>query len=156
MSPISRSAMGLGLVAVMLAGTALPAAADVAPAAAAAPVPSTSATPRTAPPPGPALNGPLGARLERRADRLCERAAKAGPRIDRAVARISGDATTRGSVLWLRAKADQVRATDPTLAGLLESRAQIREARLPVLKLRRQELPKVTAWCDAHDHPAGG
>lgn len=163
-APRSRTTMGArgrlagtGLAAVLMVGpamgVALPAAADETRTPSNAPSSSAAPNAPTAP---SGLTGPGKRRLERRADRLCRRVPEVDARLTRVIARVSGGADTRGSVQWLRARADRVRAKNPTFADLLDSRAEIRQARLPVLRLRKQELPKVTAWCKAHGRPAGG
>jgi hypothetical protein len=89
-------------------------------------------------------------RLEKRATRLCSRAPKVSEQVTRLTARFSGDVNTQGSVLWLQAKADRVRPKDAAMADLIDGHAKIRQSRLATLKLRAEQLPKVTAWCKAH------
>jgi hypothetical protein len=88
--------------------------------------------------------------LAKRAARLCKRVPKVQERVTRLTARFSGDVNTRGSVLWLQAKADQVRPKDAALAEIIDGRAKIRQSRLATLKLRAEQLPKVATWCKAH------
>ncbi|MCW2885969.1 MAG: hypothetical protein QOE54_1515 [Streptosporangiaceae bacterium] len=103
------------------------------------------------PTPGPSAPGPQAKPdLTKRAARLCKRVPKVEQRVTRLTARFSGDPNTRGSVLWLQAKADKVRPKDAALADIIDGRAKIRQSRLATLKLRADQLPKVAAWCKAH------
>lgn len=127
--------VGAGLATVLSVGAAAPAAlADT-----------------TSPSPKPTAN----TALHKRGARMCKRIPKVEARVAKLTARFSADAGTRGSVLWLQARADKVRAKNPTLAAVIDDRAKIREARLGVLKLRADELTKVTAWCQAHGFTVG-
>ena len=93
--------------------------------------------------------------LGQRAKRVCKREPRVAKRVDKLIARFSGDATTRGSVLWLKARADKVRASDAQLASIIDSRAQIRQSRINTLKLRQGELAKVASWCSTHGYSTG-
>jgi hypothetical protein len=90
-----------------------------------------------------------------RAKRLCKREPRVATRVDKLIARFSGDATTRGSVLWVKARADKVRPRDAQLAAIIDGRAQIRQSRITTLKLRKSELAKVASWCSAHGYSTG-
>jgi hypothetical protein len=130
---------GVGLATVLALSAAAPS------ALADSPTPSPSA---------PAQKGQKAQkaqqRLEKRATRLCSRAPKVSEQVTRLTARFSGDVNTAGSVLWLQAKADRVRPKDAAMADLIDGHAKIRQSRLATLKLRAEQLPKVTAWCKAH------
>jgi hypothetical protein len=110
-----------------------------------APTPSSTAT-----------NKAGQARLHVRAVRLCRRASRVEPRVNRLVTRLSAGPGTRGSIQFLQARANRVRAKDAALADILDGRVAIRQSRLHTLQLRRQQLPKVTAWCATHDLKSGG
>jgi hypothetical protein len=65
-------------------------------------------------------------------------------RIDKLTARINGDASTRGSTAWLKAKADKARAAGHTAgADLLDARAAARAARLDRLAQLRTQIQGV-------------
>jgi hypothetical protein len=72
--------------------------------------------------------------------RLCERRLpKIEARTDRLITRITGDADTRGSAEWLRAKAARERdAGRETSARLLDERAERRAGRVDELKRIQQ------------------
>jgi hypothetical protein len=105
----------------------------------------------TPPTPTPTATSTAGQqRLHARAVLLCARVHRVERRVDRLITRFSAGPDKRGSVQWVRAKADQVRAKDPALADIIDRRAQIRQSRLNTLQLRKQQLPKVVAWCGSH------
>lgn len=95
-------------------------------------------------------------RLHARAARLCARADRVERRVNRLITRFSAGPGTRGSIQWVQARADRVRAKDPALADIIDGRARIRQSRLNTLQLRKQQLPKVEAWCASHGLGAGG
>ena len=67
-------------------------------------------------------------------------------RIDRVIARINGDAGTRGSTAWLEAKSEQARdAGFAALADLLDTRAKARPERLDELAALRSDVQDVQA-----------
>jgi hypothetical protein len=94
-------------------------------------------------------------RLAKRAKRMCARAERVEPRVNRLVNRLSAGPATRGSVQRLQKRAAAVRARDAALAEILDGQVRIRQSRLATLKLRQQNLPKVEKWCDAHGYRDG-
>lgn len=65
-------------------------------------------------------------------------------RIDKLTTRINGDASTKGSTAWLRAKANEARAKGYTaLADLLTARADDRPGRLDELTKLRSDVQHV-------------
>ncbi|MBO9553394.1 hypothetical protein [Cellulomonas sp.] len=82
------------------------------------------------------------------AQRLCARAATAQDRVAGLLARISGDATTQGSVAWLRARAADARhAGHDAQADRLERRADRRAERLTTLQDADDRLAHAAAIC---------
>jgi hypothetical protein len=119
----------------------------------------TPAAQADTPPPTPtptATSKVTQQRLHARAVLLCARAHRVERRVDRLNTRLSAGPGTRGSVQWVQAKADRVRAKDPALADIIDGRARIRQSRLNTLRLRKQQLPKVTAWCGSHGLDTAG
>ena len=67
-------------------------------------------------------------------------------RIDRLTDRINGDADTRGSTAWLKAKSEQARAAGfVALADLLDTRAGLRPQRLDALSDLEHDVQDVQA-----------
>lgn len=130
---------GAGLAAVLAVGTATAALAD-------------SSTPAAK----PTTTKPTTTKQHKRGvAALCEREPKQAARADKLIARLSGDAGTKGSVQWLNARAAKVQAKDPALAAIITDRAQERQSQLATLKIRKDELAKTAAWCGTKGHPVG-
>ncbi|WP_436492713.1 hypothetical protein [Actinokineospora sp. HUAS TT18] len=72
---------------------------------------------------------------------LCEkRLPKAEKRVTKLLERINGDAGTKGSVAWLKARAEKERAAGrETSANLLEEKAERRAGRV-------EQLNKIKGW----------
>lgn len=85
----------------------------------------------------------------------CKREPKQAARVNKLIARFSGDATTKGSVQWLNARAAKVQAKDPALAAIITDRANARQSQLNTLKIRKDELAKIAAYCGTKGHPVG-
>ncbi len=89
------------------------------------------------------------ARVEERVDRLCARVPLVTDRVEQALDRINGDASERGSILWLYDKADRAReAGRDDLADLIEGRIDIRIERVDVLEARLEWLSEAAQLCD--------
>jgi hypothetical protein len=89
------------------------------------------------------------ARFEERVDRLCARVPLVTDRAERALHRINGDASVRGSILWLHDKADWAReAGRADLADLIDRRIDIRIERVDVLEARLDWLSEAARLCD--------
>ena len=134
-----KTLVGAGAVGVLVF-TAVPA------AQAATPTPTPTATQSAA----PKQQSATPKQLKARAHRLCARVDKVQHRVDRVAGRLSAGADKRGSVKWLQARANAVRAKNPAKAELLDGRARVGQARLATLQVRREQLPKVAKWCDEH------
>jgi hypothetical protein len=113
--------------------------------------PAAQATDTPTPTPTPTAGSTVQQqRLHARAVLLCARVDRVERRVNRLTTRLSAGPETRGSVRWVQAKADRVRAKDAALADIIDGRARIRQSRLNTLQLRKQQLPKVTTWCASH------
>lgn len=89
------------------------------------------------------------AHIEERVDWLCARVPLVTRRVERALDRINGDATVRGSIEWLHDRADQARdAGRDDLAELIEGRIDIRIERIDVLEARLDWLSQAAQLCD--------
>lgn len=80
-----------------------------------------------------------------KADKVCTvRIPKALQRIDTLVAKINGDASTKGSTAWLQAKEQQARSSGHTaLADLIQDRITDRPQRLQQLSTLKSQLQDV-------------
>jgi hypothetical protein len=122
---------------------ALLSAAGTAAAGTATPLTSTSA-PTTAK--APAGDG---------ARALCKRAPKTDARIARALKRLNGPATVRGSVARLQKRVDNAAAKgDTAVETYLKDKLAFRKSLIPTLNQRGTDLAAVRAWCAAR--PSGG
>jgi hypothetical protein len=139
-----KTLVGAGAVGVLVF-TAVPAAQAGTTTPTPAPKVSQSAPEQSAP-----KHGAAPEQLKARAHRLCARVDKVRHRVDRIAGRLSAGAGKRGSVKWLQARAEAVRAKNPAKAELLDGRARVAQARLATLQVRKQQLPKVAKWCDEH------
>lgn len=82
------------------------------------------------------------------AEALCRRIPRVQERLTDHRDRVTGDADTPGSVLWLDARAEQADdAGHPRLADQLHERADRRAARLEVIDARLAELDEAAARC---------
>lgn len=93
-------------------------------------------------------------RVKHRLDRMCHRLPRVESRTDQILERVNGDETTRGSLLWLDAKANQARENGhPDLASVIDSRRTIRAAAVPFLEVRQAELANIRGICIDHGIP---
>lgn len=93
-----------------------------------------------------APSGPSG-----RLQQICARVPNLTTRVDDAIARLQGDATTPGSLAWLQTKIDEAKAHDRTqLATVLENRSNVRKAKLDLLKVRQTALSAIAGICAEH------
>jgi len=108
-------------------------------------VPSAaSAAPASTAPPAP---GELPARYQR----ACLRIPNIEVRTTNFITRLNGDASTRGSLLWLQAQIDSAKAKGRTqLATVLENRLKVRQQTLVVLTQRQDRLAKLLELCRTH------
>jgi hypothetical protein len=113
-------------------------AALVVPSAASAATPTTTATAGTSTPP-------------LRLQRACLRIPNLETRTSNFITRLNGDATTRGSLLWLQAQIDDATAKGRTqLATVLQNRLAVRTQTLKVLTQRQTRLEKLADLCRQH------
>lgn|GEM_PF-5354186 len=109
------------------------------------PVTASAATTTTVPP--SAAPRDLPARLKR----ACLRIPNLETRTSRMITRLNGDATVRGSLLWLQAQIDDATAKGRTqLATVLQNRLKVRTQTLKVLTNRQQRLDKLAEMCRKH------
>jgi hypothetical protein len=89
--------------------------------------------------------------LPARLKRACLRIPNLQLRTDNFIARLNGDASTRGSLLWLQAQIDDATAKGRTqLASVLENRLAVRTETLQVLTVRQQRLTNLIERCRNH------
>jgi hypothetical protein len=113
-------------------------AALVVPSVASAATPTTTATASTS-------------TLPLRLQRACLRIPNLETRTSNLITRLNGDASTRGSLLWLQAQIDDATAKGRTqLATVLENRLAVRTQTLKVLTQRQTRLEKLADLCRQH------
>jgi hypothetical protein len=113
-------------------------AALIVPSAASAATPTTTATTGTS-------------ELPLRLQRACLRIPNLETRTSNFITRLNGDASTRGSLLWLQAQIDNAKAKNRTqLATVLENRLAVRTQTLKVLTQRQTTLEKLADLCRQH------
>ncbi len=94
--------------------------------------------------------GDLGPRLER----ACLRIPNMEIRTNNLIERLNGDATVRGSLLWLRAQVDKAEAAGrEQLVTVLENRLAVRTQALEVVEQRQAKLPELKQKCIDHGIP---
>lgn len=99
----------------------------------------------------PAPSGTATRELPARLKRACLRIPKLETRTDKMITRLNGDASTRGSLLWLQARIDDATAKGRTqLATVLTNRLKVRTQTLTVLTNRQQRLTKLAEMCRNH------
>ena len=83
--------------------------------------------------------------------RACLRIPNLQLRTDNLIARLNGDASTRGSLLWLQTQIDDAKAKGRTqLATVLDNRLAVRTQSLEVLAQRQERLTKLAELCRNH------
>jgi hypothetical protein len=89
--------------------------------------------------------------LPARFQRACLRIPNLQTRTANLITRLNGDATTRGSLLWLQAQIDDATAKGRTqLATVLQNRLAVRTQTLQVLTKRQERLTKLAELCRNH------
>lgn len=79
---------------------------------------------------------------------LCRRAPRIQRRIDRALRRLDGPATERGSVARLERRVLAAKKAGHTeIATYLDHRLTFRRSLVPTLQQRSKDLEQVAAWC---------
>ncbi|HEY0520344.1 MAG TPA: hypothetical protein VGC84_12695 [Ilumatobacteraceae bacterium] len=89
--------------------------------------------------------------LPARLERACLRIPNLETHTDKVIARLNGDASTRGSLKWLQARIDEATAKGRTqLAEVLQNRLKVRTQTLQVLMNRHDRLTKLADLCRNH------
>ena len=89
--------------------------------------------------------------LPARLERACLRLPNLQTRTDNLITRLNGDASTRGSLLWLQAQIDDATAKGRTqLATVLTNRLKVRTESLKVLAVRQERMTKLADLCRSH------
>jgi hypothetical protein len=118
----------------------------VVPSVASAATTTTPSTPST-----PATSTDTPKELPARYQRACLRIPNLQIRINNFIDRLNGDASTRGSLLWLQAQIDNAKSKGRTqLATVLENRLKVRQQTLVVLNQRQERLTKLLELCRNH------
>ena len=95
--------------------------------------------------------GTAARELPARLERACLRIPNLETRTDNLIARLNGDVSTRGSLLWLQAQIDDATTKGRTqLATVLENRLKVRTQSLEVLANRQERLTKLADLCRQH------
>jgi len=114
-------------------------------------VPSVASAATTTTPSTPAAPADTPKELPARYQRACLRIPNLQIRITNFIDRLNGDATTRGSLLWLQAQIDNAKSKGRTqLATVLENRLKVRQQTLVVLNQRQERLTKLLELCRNH------
>jgi hypothetical protein len=93
---------------------------------------------------------PAGGVLEQRVTRFCARVPDLLERVDKASARLSGDAKTKGSLAWLKAKQAAAESKHRDRAGeRLGRRIERRTERLAKLPALKTKLAAAQGECDS-------
>ena len=97
---------------------------------------------------------PDGGVLEQRITTFCGRVPDLLERVDKAGARISGDAGTKGSLAWLKDKQAKAESNDrKRVAKRIERRIERRTDRLAKLPELKQKLTAAQGECGSLDLP---
>ncbi|MFI0896226.1 hypothetical protein [Streptomyces sp. NPDC020983] len=132
--------------------TVVPAVAAVAALLAAA----GSATAGTGATPSPSATATSAAKAPKGdgARALCRRLPTVDARIDRALARLNGPATERGSVARLQQRVSNAEAKgDTAVATYLKDRLTFRTSLVTTLGARSTDLDAVRTWCGTQNFP---
>ena len=114
-------------------------------------VPSVASAATTTTPSTPAAPADTPKELPARYQRACLRIPNLQIRITNVIDRLNGDASTRGSLLWLQAQIDNAKSKGRTqLATVLENRLKVRQQTLVVLNQRQERLTKLLELCRNH------
>jgi hypothetical protein len=88
---------------------------------------------------------------------LCRRLPTVDARIDRALARLNGPATERGSIARLQQRVSNAEAKgDTAVATYLKDRLRVRTSLVPTLNQRSTDLDAVRTWCGEQHFPVKG
>ncbi|HEY5834607.1 hypothetical protein [Streptomyces sp.] len=87
---------------------------------------------------------------------LCKRVPRIDARIDRALRRLNGPATVRGSVARLQKRVDNAAAAGNTVVETyLKDKLAFRKSLVPMLNQRSTDLDAVRTWCGTRHQGAG-
>jgi hypothetical protein len=91
------------------------------------------------------------------AKKLCKRLPKIEKRIGNALARMNGDASTRGSIARLEKRVAAAESAGHTeIETFLRNRLTARTSHVTTLEQRQKDLSKVRTWCRANGDGAKG
>ena len=111
---------------------------------------SATASPTTTSPTTSSTSGTAKAHTGPAAKSLCKRVPKIDARIDRALARLNGPATERGSIARLQKRVDTATTKGQTaVEKYLNDRLTFRKSLVPTLTQRSSDLDGVRSWCDS-------
>jgi hypothetical protein len=100
---------------------------------------------------------PSGGILEQRVTTFCGKVPDLITKVDKAQTRINGDADTKGSLAWLKAKQAKATANNhPRIADRIGLRIKWRTERLAKLPEVKANLTKAKSECATLDLPATG
>ncbi|MET9361341.1 hypothetical protein ABZX93_10545 [Streptomyces sp. NPDC006632] len=86
---------------------------------------------------------------------ICKREPKADKRIERALNRLDGGATTVGSVARMQQRLDNAKKEGHTeIATLLDHKLTYRKGLVTTLQQRQKDLKDVASWCGANHNGA--
>ncbi|MFF7951752.1 hypothetical protein [Streptomyces griseorubiginosus] len=87
--------------------------------------------------------------------RLCKRVPHVEQRIEKALDRLNGPVSQKGSIARLQKRVDAAKAAGHTeIEAFLSHRLTHRKSLVPMLQQESKDLKQVTTWCDAHDDGA--
>lgn len=82
---------------------------------------------------------------------LCKRVPKIEKRLERALGRLGGDATERGSISRLEKRVENAKKAGHTeIATFLNDKLTFRRSLVPTLEKRQKDLVAVKSWCAAN------
>lgn len=144
--PTRRATLTSAFAGIALTGALIGAS---TPASAAAP---SDSSPSAASPSAGATKTPA----QREAKAVCARAPRVDARITRALARLHGPATERGSIARLQKRVDIAKAAGNTaIATYLNDRLTTRQGLVGTLTTRQSDLKAVETWCSANNLGGG-
>ncbi|MFF3247323.1 hypothetical protein ACFYWY_27190 [Streptomyces sp. NPDC002870] len=87
------------------------------------------------------------------AQALCKRVPKIEKRLERALDRLDGDATQRGSIARLAKRVENAKAAGHTeIETFLNDKLTFRRSLVPTLEKRQKDLVAVKTWCKANNN----
>ncbi|MFD8094046.1 hypothetical protein [Streptomyces malaysiensis] len=87
---------------------------------------------------------------------LCKRAKKIDKRLDRALKRLKGPATVKGSMARLAKRVERAKKADHSeVETFLNHKLTFRRSLVPTLEQRQKDLSKVQKWCTSRGEGSG-